>query len=95
MRYENKTFDRGEVVIDGGDEFVHCQFQNCVLVFTGGPITTIGCQLQNIEYGLRGPAAYTAMFFARLRADDPQAFEKIMQQALEAGLGNPSSSVRS
>jgi hypothetical protein len=89
VRYEDQTFRNQELPLDG-NVFIRCTIENCTLLYGGGAIAAVNTKLVNIKYLLRDHAAHTLVFLARLRADDPAAFEQLMNEGLQASMGTPS-----
>ena len=82
MRFEKQIFDHTEITLDD-NEFVDCTIVNCMLLFHGGPMLVTHTRVAGAEYTLLGSAVHTTRFLARLRAYNPPAFEKLMQDALD------------
>lgn len=66
MRYDSKTFSAEHVPLDG-NEFVHCHFLRCTLVYSGGPPPTLdGCSFGTPTFKFVGTAGDTLAFLHSL-----------------------------
>lgn len=77
MRYEGEEFVGREVEMDG-QQFVGCEFQRCVLAFTGEPnslgdrgLMLVGSHLEESTWDFRGAAAMTMCLLRELYHSGP------------------------
>src|SRR5438067_805199 len=62
MRYDNKSFFRERMILDG-NEYRGCTFSRCQLVFRGEQtFVIVDCLIQNPQWVAEGPAANTIKF---------------------------------
>lgn len=62
MRYDNKSFFRERVVVDG-NEYRGCTFSNCQLIYRAEEMfILVDCLVQNPQWVFDGPAANTIKF---------------------------------
>ena len=54
-RYKNSRFSNQKVEIDG-KSFLHCEFENCMIVLESGETEMSGCRFKNCRLLLRGNA---------------------------------------
>lgn len=58
-QFGGTTFKNQEVIADG-NEYIGCEFRDCVMVFNGEAVWKIGqCHFHNTRYELRGHALTT------------------------------------
>jgi hypothetical protein len=78
MRYEREIIT-GTVHLDGS-EFIHCTFERCDIIYSGGPYRietpTFG---QGVRLAFAGAAIGTLMLLQQIRGTLPEWFEQIMQ----------------
>ena len=55
VRYKNSKFSNQKVELDGKC-FVHCEFQNCIILLERGETEVSGCSFENCKLMLRGNA---------------------------------------
>lgn len=66
MRYENRTFESEDVVLDD-NEYYNCTFRRCTIVYRGiGRLVLSGNHFDAPEWRLEGPASNTLMFLTDL-----------------------------
>lgn len=62
MEFTDKTFKDEEVRLDS-NSFTNCRFENCAMVYGGGPIPTIrGCHFQDSRWSFVDNADQTVAF---------------------------------
>ncbi len=54
-RYENSKFSNEKVELDG-KSFIHCEFENCIIILEKGETEVSGCSLKNCKLMLKGNA---------------------------------------
>lgn len=60
------TYVESRLTVDG-HEYISCRFENCTLVYAGGPLPTMGeCVFVNCDWTFEGPAALTVQFMSAL-----------------------------
>ena len=93
-RYKNTRFSNQKVELDG-KSFIHCEFENCMVVLERGETEISGCRFKNCRLLLKGNA-YTVgkiihLFSGRnpMKVVDFQAplFEKDASGPEETGKG--------
>jgi hypothetical protein len=57
VRYKNSNFSKEKVELDG-KSFVHCEFENCIIVLERGETEVSGCSFKNCKLMLK-ENAYT------------------------------------
>jgi len=55
IRYRNSTFSNQKIELDG-KSFVHCEFENCLLLLETGDTALSGCSFKNCKLMLKGKA---------------------------------------
>lgn len=55
IRYKNSKFSDQKVELDG-KSFVHCEFENCLIVVERGETEVTGCRFKNCKLFLKGNA---------------------------------------
>src|SRR4030043_1435256 len=55
VRYKNSKFSNEKVELDG-KSFVHCEFENCIIILERGETEVSGCSFRNCKLMLRGNA---------------------------------------
>jgi hypothetical protein len=55
VRYKNSKFSNEKVELDG-KAFIHCQFENCLIILEKGETEISGCRLKNCKLMLKGNA---------------------------------------
>ena len=55
VRYKNNQFSNKKVELDG-KSFIHCDFENCVIILEKGETEVSGCIFKNCKLMLRGNA---------------------------------------
>lgn len=67
IRYKTSTFSKKRIELDG-KAFLHCEFQDCLLILEKGETEISGCSFKNCQLMLKGNA-YTVgkiiKFFTR------------------------------
>jgi hypothetical protein len=70
MKFEQREFRKERVNLNGND-FDHCQFFECEMVFNGvGNVGLTNCGFNNCRWTFEGPAAATAAFMKALYSMD-------------------------
>ena len=91
MEYMRRTMT-GEVDLDG-NTFVHCTFENAVLVYSGGKQPQfLGCDLRDCTIRFSGPAERTVRLLKAfgttgLRRATAAAIDQIFSEPEDAGGG--------
>ena len=66
MKFTNKPFKK-ETVNLNGNQFDHCTFINCELIFNGvGSVGLTNCSFNHCRWTFQGPAADTVAFMKAL-----------------------------
>ncbi len=55
IRYKNSKFSKERIELDG-KSFVHCEFEDCLLILERGETEVSGCTFKNCKLMLRGNA---------------------------------------
>src|SRR4030066_1529321 len=55
VRYKNAKFSNEKIELDG-KSFVHCEFENCIIILERGETEVSGCSFRNCKLMLRGNA---------------------------------------
>lgn len=55
VRYKNSKFSNEKVELDG-KSFIHCDFENCIIILERGETEVSGCSFKNCKLMLRGNA---------------------------------------
>jgi hypothetical protein len=55
VRYKNTKFSNKKVELDG-NSFVHCEFENCIIILEKGETDIDECSFKNCKLMLRGNA---------------------------------------
>lgn len=55
VRYKNSKFSNEKVELDG-KSFVHCEFENCIIILERGETEVSGCSFKNCKLVLKGNA---------------------------------------
>ncbi len=55
IRYKNSKFFNKKVELDG-TSFIHCDFENCIIILEKGETEVSGCRFKNCKLMLRGNA---------------------------------------
>jgi hypothetical protein len=80
MRFVKQVFTT-DVTLDY-NEFIDCEFRDCVVLFHGGEFSLVRTTFTNVRYGLAGAANNTLSFLRLVRANAPQ----LINQLLDAGV---------
>jgi len=67
VRYKNSKFSNEKVGLDG-KSFIHCEFENCIIIVERGETEVSGCSFRNCKLMLRGNA-YTVGKIIKLFTD--------------------------
>ena len=54
-RYKNSKFFNEKVELDG-KSFIHCEFENCIIILEKGEAAVSGCSFKNCKLMLKGNA---------------------------------------
>jgi len=54
-RYKNSKFFNEKVELDG-KSFIHCEFENCIIILEKGETEVSGCSFKNCKLMLKGNA---------------------------------------
>ncbi len=66
MEAKGKSFANASEVLDG-NEYENCTFENCQLLYRGGPIPrVVGCQFNNCQWRFEDAAERTLLFMRQL-----------------------------
>ncbi len=55
VRYKNSKFSNQKIGLDG-KSFIHCDFENCIIILERGEADVSGCSFQNCKLMLKGNA---------------------------------------
>jgi hypothetical protein len=55
VRYRNSRFSNQKIELDG-KTFVHCEFENCLMILERGETELSGCSFKNCKLMLKGNA---------------------------------------
>jgi len=55
VRYKNSRFSNQKVELDG-KSFIHCEFENCLIILERGETAISGCGFKNCKLILKGNA---------------------------------------
>ena len=55
VRYKNSKFSNEKVELDG-KSFIHCEFENCIIIVERGETEVSGCSFKNCKLMLKGNA---------------------------------------
>ena len=55
VRYKNAKFSKQKVELDG-KSFIHCDFENCIIILEKGETDVSGCTFKNCKLMLKGNA---------------------------------------
>jgi hypothetical protein len=58
VRVSGKKFEKSTLPLDNM-RFENCQFKDCDLFYSGGPVETVSCYFENIRWHFQGAAALT------------------------------------
>lgn len=78
MRFDHQTFTT-DVTIDY-NQFVDCEFKNCVIFYHGGDFSLIRAKFTNVRFGLAGAANMTLGFLKLIRATNPKIIDELLDQ---------------
>ena len=92
MEFKNERYIDGDIKLDW-NEFVNCQFINCKLRYSGGPVKLgPGCVFDKPQFMLEGAAFRTMELLGILYQASPSAIEQIFECIRKIG-PTPSDSV--
>ncbi len=91
MKHKDAKYTECDITLDG-NEFENCQFINCKLRYSGGPIQLANCVIDKPQFMLSGPALRTMQLLGVLYQASPPAVEKIFEGIRKMG-PSPSDSV--
>ena len=55
VRYKNAKLSNEKIELDG-KSFIHCDFENCIIILESGETEVSGCSFRNCKLMLRGNA---------------------------------------
>lgn len=55
IRYKNSKFSNQKIELDG-KSYIHCEFDNCIIILERGETELNGCRFQNCKLMLKGNA---------------------------------------
>lgn len=55
VRYKNVKFSNQKIELDG-KSFIHCEFQDCIIILERGETEVSGCSFKNCKLMLKGNA---------------------------------------
>jgi hypothetical protein len=55
VQYKNTKFSNQKIELDG-KSFIHCEFENCVIILERGETEVSGCSFKNCKLMLKGNA---------------------------------------
>jgi hypothetical protein len=91
MKFENQTFTT-DVTLDC-NEFIDCVIKDCVIYHQGGSFSMIRTRLENVRFGVGGPAQNVVSFLRMVRVTNPGALEELFDAGpptTPASSGKPS-----
>ncbi len=92
MEFKNERYIDSDITLDG-NEFEKCQFINCKLRYSGGPVKFgPGCVFDKPQFMFSGAAFRTMELLGILYQASPSAIEKIFEGIRKIG-PSPSDSV--
>ena len=92
MKHKEAKYTECDITLDG-NEFENCQFINCKLSYSGGPVKLgPGCVFDKPQFMLSGAAFRTMELLGILYQASPSAIEKIFEGIRKIG-PSPSDSV--
>jgi hypothetical protein len=84
MKHEKTFFNNQEVILDD-NEFHHCNFEDCNLIYSGGkPPSLNGCSFSKVRWSFTGPAADTVAFMRALYHGCGEGGQSLIEQTFEA-----------
>ena len=78
MRFVNQTFTT-DVTLDY-NEFVDCEIKDCTVLFHGGDFSLVRTKLNNVRFGLGGPANSTLNFLRIVRSTNANLINELLDQ---------------
>ncbi len=78
MKFENQTFT-GDITLDY-NEFIDCEIKDCNVLYHGGKFSLVRTKLNNVRFGLSGPANDTLIFLRLVRANGPHLLDELLDQ---------------
>jgi hypothetical protein len=83
MEYKSTQFKNDEVRLDG-NAFVGCSFNNCVLVYGGGPLPVmINNSLKDVRWDFREAASNTIQFMTAIYHGMGEGGRQLVEQTIE------------
>lgn len=83
MKLEKQTLSNQEVRLDG-NEFLGCHFENCTMVYGGGPPPTLNsCSFVNVKWSFSDAASNTVNFMTALYHGAGEGGRKLIEQTFE------------
>jgi hypothetical protein len=79
MKFVGQVFEGGEVTLDF-NEFTDCVMRDCTLLYHGGEFSLVRTRLENVRFGLAGPANNTLAFLKLVRANGPALLDSLLDQ---------------
>lgn len=80
MRYESQRFQAQDVELDG-NEFVHCSFTHCILIYRGGEFPIFnGCLFVDSPVQFKGAAGRTIGLLKVLYHKEDLSFRPIVER---------------
>jgi hypothetical protein len=76
MKFENQTFTT-DVTLDC-NEFIDCVIKDCVIHHQGGLFSMIRTRLENVRFGVSGPAQNVLSFLRMVRESNPAAVGELL-----------------
>jgi hypothetical protein len=76
MRFVKQVFTT-DVTLDY-NEFIDCEFRDCVVYFHGGEFSLVRTTFNNVRYALAGPANNTLSFMRLIRANAPHLINQLL-----------------
>lgn len=77
MKFVKQKFTE-DISIDF-NEFVDCEFENCVVLYHGGSFTLTRPKFKNVRFGVGDAANNTLIFLKYIRQSSPEIFEELFQ----------------
>lgn len=87
IRYKNSKFSDQKVELDG-KSFVHCEFENCLIVVERGETEVTGCRFKNCKLFLKGNAYTIGKLIQLFTGKSPLKVMDLKEPIFEKDLGN-------
>lgn len=88
IRYKNSKFYDQKVELDG-KSFVHCEFENCLIVVEKGETEVTGCRFKNCKLFLKGNAYTIGKLIQLFTGKSPLKVLDLREPLFEKDLREP------